>query len=68
MFTIIINDYYMEVGKMKVENKNYIQVFSEIGHVMCENDTDNVELEISTPGGTVIFEITMRIKEEKKYD
>ena len=49
---------------MKVDNKNYIQVFSEIGHVMYENNTDEVELEISTPGGTVIFEITMRLKEE----
>ena len=50
---------------MKVDNKkDYIQIFSEIEHIMYENDTDVVELEISTPGSTVIFEITMILKEE----
>ena len=53
---------------MKVDNKNYIKVFSEIGLIMYEHDTDTVELNLSTPYGTVIFEVTMRIKEDEEEE
>ncbi len=51
---------------MKIDNKSYIKVFSEIGLIMYEHDTDTVELNLSTPYGNVIFEVTMRLKEEEE--
>lgn len=49
---------------MKLDANKFMPVLIEIGHIMYENHTDNVEIEVSTPGGTVIFEVTMNLKEE----
>ena len=38
----------------------------ELGQVMIDADTDNIELELSTPRGTVVFEISMKVKEYKE--
>lgn len=53
---------------MTLSNDKFIPVLMEIGNIMYENRTDTVELELSTPEGTVLFEITMRLKEESEDD
>ena len=57
-----------EHKKMTLSNDKFIPVLMEIGNIMYENRTDTVELELSTPEGTVLFEITMRLKEESEDD
>lgn len=49
---------------MKIDKQRYISTFVEIGNYMMENDTNNVDLEISTPLGTLVFDITIKVKEE----
>lgn len=51
---------------MKVDNDKFLPVLMEIGHIMYEHHTDTVEFELSNPYGTVIFEVTMRLKEEEE--
>lgn len=49
-----------------MDKKKFMPVLIEIGHIMYKNHTDTVQVEVTTPGGTVIFEVTMRLKEEDK--
>lgn len=52
----------------ELDKNKYIPILMEIGQIMIDDDTDCMDLELTTPGGTVIFEITMRIEEVNNDD
>ena len=51
----------------KLDEDKYIPILMELGQIMVDDNTDNMELKISTPSGSIItFEIIMKLKMEDK--
>lgn len=46
----------------KLDEDKYIPMLMELGQIMVDDNTDNMELEISTPSGSIIFKIVMELK------
>ena len=51
----------MEIDKCKIKAG-----LTELGKIMYIQDAETVEIELSTPVGTLVFEITMNLKNEIK--
>ena len=53
----------MEINKSKIRAG-----LTELCKIMYAQDAETVNIELSTPVGTIVFEITMSLKEELNDD